>query len=146
MTPLDDGTITRVAVPSTAHSLFPPSLLLAPLQELTEQRLAIRLALGRARSDAAEEGLEIAAEVVLRRQRRAAEALEHLFRDGVSGPTRNGRRQVDVAPFGMTGRDLELVPLGEELLDETLDAPVSVATLGPIEHGENRRYRMPPPS
>src|SRR5260221_12115867 len=41
----------------------------------------------------------------------------------------------------MTGWDQELVPLGEEPLDEAFDAPVSVATLPPVEHGKNRWHR-----
>src|SRR5262249_2186593 len=32
-------------------------------------------------------------------------------------------------------------PLGKELLDEAFDAPVSVATPPPVEHGKNGRHR-----
>src|SRR4029453_4433741 len=101
----------------------------------------IGLALWRAGSDAIQEGLEIATDVFLSRYRRAVETLEHLLGDDVPGPARNRGAQVNLAPLGMTGRDQELVPLGEEPLDEAFDAPVSVATPPPVEPGKNRRPR-----
>src|SRR5258708_16347447 len=41
----------------------------------------------------------------------------------------------------MAGGHLELVPLGEKPFRETFDAPVSVATPRPVEHGKNCRHR-----
>src|SRR5262249_51202583 len=126
---------------ATATSASSPTLLFAPLQEFAEQGLAIGLALWRAGSDAIQEGLEIATDAFLSRYRRAMQTSEHLLGDDVPGPARDGGGQVDVAPFGMTGRDQELVPLGEEPLDKAFDATVSVATPRPVEHGKNRRHR-----
>src|SRR5215216_2711878 len=121
-------------------SLSSLPLFLAPLQELAEQGLAVRRALRRARSGLIQERLKIATDLFLVGGG-AAEALEHLLGNRMPGPTRNGRSHVDVAPLGMAGRDLEPVPLGEQLLDEALDASVTIASLLPIEDGENRRHR-----
>src|SRR5215211_8102600 len=109
-------------------SLSSLPLFLAPLQELAKQGLAVHRALRRARSGLIQERLEIATDLFLVGGG-AAQALEHLLGKRMPGPTRNGRSHVDVAPLGMAGRDLEPVPLGEQLLDEALDASVTIASL-----------------
>jgi hypothetical protein len=106
--------------------------LFTPLQEFVEQGLAIGLGLWHAGSDAIQEGPEIATDILLSRYRRAMETFEHLLGDDVPGPTRNRGAQIDVTPLGMTGRDQELVPVGEEPLDEAFDAAVSVLPLGQL--------------
>jgi hypothetical protein len=69
------------------------------------------------------------------------ETLKHLAGDDVARPARNRGAKVDVPPFGMTGRDQELVPFCEEPLGKAFDAPVTVASFRPVEHGKNSRHR-----
>ena len=67
--------------------------------------------------------------------------LEHLLCKAIAGPTGNCGAKIDLSPFGMTGRDKELIPIGEKPLREAFDAAVSIASFRPIEYGKNRRHR-----
>jgi len=77
-----------------------PLLLLAPLQELTEQGITIRLSLRRIFSGLSQVRLEIAAQFFSTYDGGAAQARQHLFGRDVSRPARNGGGQVHVAPLG----------------------------------------------
>src|SRR5436305_13107818 len=55
-------------------------------------------------------------------------------------PARNRGTQVDIPPFWMTGRHQEPVPVCKEPFREAVNAPVSVATPWPVEHGKNGWY------
>ena len=119
---------------ATATSAPSPALLFAPLLELAKQHVAIGLAQWCTSSDAIQEGLKIATDVILRRSRRAVETREHLLGDNVPCPAWNHGTQIDVPPLWMTGRNQELVPIRKEPFGKTFDSSVSVATPWPVEH------------
>src|ERR1044071_2636461 len=130
----------REVIPLWLDLLPSLALLLAPLQELAEQRLAIGSALRHARSGLVQEGLEVASDLFLVGGR-SAETLEHVLGDLVTRPAGNGRPEIDVTPLRVPRRDLEAIPLGEHLLDEAFDASVAVAAFLPVENRDDRRHR-----
>src|SRR5262245_31959624 len=90
-----------------------------PLHELLEQSIAFALRNRRTGGwRSAQECLELAADILLRRQLAAIEPLQLLLRGGKSGPTLDRSCQVDVPPFRMVRRLQQLVPVGEQPLDE----------------------------
>src|SRR5262249_8766414 len=98
-----------------------------PLHELLEQSVAVALRNRRTGGwRSAQECLEFAADILLRRHFAAIEPLQLLLRDGKSGPALDRGRQVDVPPFRMVRRLQQLVPVGEQPLNETLNLAIAL--------------------
>ena len=62
---------------------------------------------------------------------------EHFIGHRVAIPPGHARRQVDLFPFRMKRRPLQLVEALEIVMDETLHAPEAIAVLGPVVHRQN---------
>src|SRR5262245_22533078 len=122
----------------SARALLP----IPPLHELLEQRIAITLrdrCTGGWRS--AEERLELAIDVLLGWHLAAIEALQLLLRRAEPGPALHRRCQVDVLPLRMVRRLQQLVPIGEQPLDEALDLAIALVLLGVIIDRQHAWHR-----
>ena len=97
------------------------SLCFTPAQKFPEQHFALLLRqIGSDRSAIPQECAELAAGDLLLGHFRA-QALERLVGRNQARPSRHCRSQIHVLPFWMARRLAELVELGEERVDETLD-------------------------
>src|SRR5262245_22770054 len=108
-----DAVGVDATLPLAADPLLPRLL---PLQEFAEQRLAL---IGRrCRTPYAfllQEGCELGGRCGLLLRIDAlglAKPLQHLFRDAPTGPPRHRCGEIDITPFRMPRRLLELVKLG----------------------------------
>src|SRR5262245_39909167 len=96
------------------------TLLVPPLQEFAEQRLALLVRHGGGGATLALEEARELGRCDLRIAALRAHALQHFLRYARSGPARNGGGQVHVTPFRMPRRLEKLLPFGEQALGEFL--------------------------
>src|ERR1700736_4150033 len=106
-----------------------------PFHEVLEELLALLGCLGRAfrAGDAAriEVTAELGAEIGCRRLgTRVAAEVEPDLRRLEPGPARERAGEIDLAPFWMARRLLELADLRKQRLDEIRHSPVAVVGLG----------------
>src|SRR5215217_4042483 len=128
--------------PSTTEALYLPLAALsrlAPLHKFLKEPLAIgRCAGSVAGSPICQELIEL---VTCPGNHRRPIPLQPLLGSFETRPAGKCRGQICFAPFGMAWRLLEFGELREEMVDESLDAAIAVASLRPIVGEEHRSDR-----
>src|SRR5215207_5007539 len=112
---------------------------LAPLHKFLKEPIAIgRCAGSVAGSPICQELVEL---VTCPGNHRRPIALQPLLGPFETRPAGKCRGQICLSPFGMAWRLLEFGKLREEVVDESLDAAIAVASLGPVVGEKHRAHR-----
>src|SRR4051812_25584240 len=135
--PPGGSTLTHSLTHAHTHS-HSAALARLPLEKFLEQPVAF--ARWQRSSLLAAAGEEIV-ELIALALRHAAALAQPLLGAFEALPTRQNRRQIGLAPFRMARRLLEFGEPREEVLDELLDATVTIRALRPVERDQPRAHR-----
>ena len=120
----------------------PPDYLL-PLQELRKQSLAFtarQRTITRRICPRVQERVEPSSDLRWAPARICRHLGKKLFSHAVSRPAWNLAGEVDLSPFGLERRLLQLIELSEVSFNEAGDTTVALAALRPVEHCQDSRH------